>query len=160
MLRSVQKHPFTSTVILLNRLLSNYKVYFHKLLRYQWLVQASKRPDLNEDLHRYAEEAEERIDELVSDIERLGGIPTGTWSRWQSHADIQFRNPVRGASNILHKVLEDTQQLHRTAAVLQKQAQRAHQAHTEAFAEDINQRLSERLEELEQTVELLQVATA
>lgn len=134
-----------STVTLLNGLLCNYKIYFHKLLNYQWLIQASNRPELNEELHEYAEEAEVSMDHLVQAIEELGGTPIGTWSRWQKQATIKFKIPVRGASNILDKVTADTQQLQQTAKILQ---QPMHQDPIRQLATELHQRLSERIQNL------------
>lgn len=140
----------TSTILALNTLLANYKIYFHKLLNYQWLIQASSTPELNEDLHQYAEEAEEQMDAIVGQIERLGAVPVGNWSKWQKRASIQFKIPARGARNILNKIIEDTQKLDDSSKMVYRSAQQKQQAPIYRLASSIHQRLSERLVALKQ----------
>lgn len=140
----------TPTILALNTLLANYKIYFHKLLNYQWLIQASAAPEINEDLHQYAEEAEEQMDAIVGQIERLGAVPVGNWSKWQKRASIKFKIPARGAHNILNKIIEDTQKLDESSKVVYRSAQQKQQAPIYQLASRIHQRLSERLTSLRQ----------
>ncbi len=138
------------TVVALNTLLANYKIYFHKLLNYQWLIQASANPELNEDIHQYAEEAEVQMDAIVNQIEALGALPVGNWSKWQKRASIKFKIPARGARNILNKIIEDTAQLDESSKIVYRSAQQRQQAPAYRLASSIHQRLSERMETLQQ----------
>lgn len=144
------KQESTPTVIALNTLLANYKIYFHKLLNYQWLIQASSTPELNEELHQYAEEAEEQMDAIVTEIERLGAVPVGNWSKWQKRASIQFKIPVRGAHNILNKIIEDIKQLDASSKLVGHSAREKDQTPIDRLASRIQQRLSERMNCLQQ----------
>ncbi len=138
----------STTVLALNTLLANYKIYFHKLLNYQWLIQASANPELNEDIHQYAEEAEEQMDVIVDQIEQLGAVPVGNWSKWQKQASIKFRIPTRGAGNILNKIMEDTKQLEKASELVQRSARIKQQAPVLRMANNIHQRLGERMQTL------------
>lgn len=140
----------TTTASALNQLLANYKIYFHKLLNYQWLIQASSTPELNKDLHLFAEESEEQMDAIVTQIERLDSIPIGNWSKWQKWASIKFKIPARGADNILNKIIEDTTQLDDCSKMVYQLAKEQQEAPIYQLASSLHQCLSSRLETLQQ----------
>jgi starvation-inducible DNA-binding protein len=140
----------TNMAIALNQLLANYKIYYHKLLNYQWLIQASATPELNKDLHLFAEESEEQMEAIVGQIEQLDTIPIGNWSKWQKWASIQFKIPARGADNILNKIIEDTVQLDECAKNIYQLAKEHKQVSIYQLASSLHQCLSSRLETLQQ----------
>lgn len=139
-----------TTASALNLLLANYKIYYHKLLNYQWLIQASSAPELNTDLHFFAEESEEQMDAIIVQIERLDMIPIGNWSKWQKWASIEFKIPARGADNILNKIIEDTKQLDECTKTLYQIAKEHKEVPIYQLASSLHQCLNSRLETLQQ----------
>ncbi len=133
----------------LNTLLATYKIYIHKLLNYQWLIQSSKHPELNEELTIYSEEAEHQTDSIVDQIIDLGGIPLGSWAKWQRASDIKFKIPNRDSKTILNGVIEDSKAIQSNAERLENQASVSKYQDTVQLAHQIQTQLGHRIEEVQ-----------
>jgi len=133
----------------LNLLLASYKIYTHKLLNYQWLIQSSKHPELNEELTVYSEEAENQIESIVDQIIGLGGMPLGTWAKWQRASNIKFKIPNRDSKTILQGVIEDSKMIQLNAQRLEDQATASSYRDTAKLAHRIQDQLGSRIQDVE-----------
>lgn len=144
-----------STVKKLNTLLATYKIYVHKLLNYQWLIQSSKHPELNEELDKYSEEAEHQIESIVDQIISLGDVPLGTWAKWQRVSNIKFRIPNRDFKTILQGVIEDSKVIQLTAQKLGTHAAHNKDKSMLDLAQGIQVQLNNRIEDVERTLRMI-----
>lgn len=146
MTSSIATAPMTTE---LNILLATYKIYAHKLLNYQWLIQSSKHPELDEVLDIYSEEAENQIESIVDQIIHLGGIPLGSWAKWQRASEIKFRIPNRDFKTILQGVIEDSKAIFSNAQKLESQATANRQQSTARLARQIQMQLRKRISDVQ-----------
>jgi DNA-binding ferritin-like protein len=145
-------NPMTKT---LNTLLATYKIYTHKLLNYQWLIQSSKHPELSEELDVYSEEAESQIESIIDQIIDLGGMPLGSWAKWQRASDIQFKIPNRDFKTILQGVIEDSKTIQSNAQRLEVQASVDKYRDTAQLAHQIQTQLSHRIHDVQNRLRMI-----
>ncbi|WMX12320.1 MULTISPECIES: ferritin-like domain-containing protein [unclassified Aureispira] len=139
----------------LNVLLATYKIYAHKLLNYQWLIQSSKHPELNEELDIYCEEAERQIESIIDQIISLGGMPLGSWAKWQRASDIKFKIPNRDFRTILQGVIDDSKTIRSSARNLENQAEKNKQLATAQLAQQIQAQLASRISDVQNKLHLI-----
>lgn len=144
-----------STVNKLNTLLATYKIYVHKLLNYQWLIQSSKHPELNKELDKYSEEAEGQIESIVDRIISLGDVPLGTWAKWQRVSNIKFKIPNRDFKTILQGVIEDSKVIQLTAQKLENHAVNDKDKSMFDLAHKIQIQLDHRIQDVEKTLQMI-----
>lgn len=147
-----QSKPMTQT---LNILLATYKIYTHKLLNYQWLIQSSKHPELNEELDVYSEEAEIQMDSIVNQIVDLGGMPLGSWAKWQRASDIKFKIPNRDFKTILQGVIDDSKTIQSNAQRLEVQASASKHRDTALLALQIQTQLGHRIHDVQNRLRMI-----
>lgn len=152
MTSSATSTPMTAK---LNSLLATYKIYTHKLLNYQWLIQSSKHPELNEELGEYSEEAEHQIESIVDQIIDLGGVPLGSWAKWQRASDIKFKIPNRDSKTILQGVLKDSKTIQLNAEKLERQAKESKYQNTAKLAHQIQTQLESRIDDVQTQLSLI-----
>ena len=91
----------------LNVLLSDYKLYLHKLLNYQWTIQAYATPEISEAIIDRAEYVEEQIDDLVSHVLHLGAVPVGNLGDCFRKTDLSLKVKATSAKEILQNIETD-----------------------------------------------------
>ena len=100
------------TVVDLNRLLSNYHVYYQNLRNYHWNIAGPHFFDLHEKFEELYNVAKTSIDEIAERILTLRYAPTSTMKEYLELADINEKptlDAIEMVSNILddHKALID-----------------------------------------------------
>lgn len=138
----------------LNYLLADYEIYLHKLLRFQWKIQASERPEMNELLDEYTDDVEQQIDNIVGRVMKLEQTPVSTLANWMRKSKLTYKTDIESSDRIINQVLEDSQSLENTAYNLNQQAIQANDAPTAALAQRIQKRNAKRVSRLLQFVRI------
>ncbi len=138
----------------LNYLLADYEIYLHKLLRFQWKIQASERPEMNELLDEYTDDVEQQIDNIVGRVMKLEQTPVSTLANWMRKSKLTYKTDIESSDRIINQVLEDSQSLENTAYNLNQQATQANDAPTAALAQRIQNRNAKRVNRLLQFVRI------
>lgn len=138
----------------LNYLLADYEIYLHKLLRFQWKIQASERPEMNELLDEYTDDVEQQIDHIVGRVMKLEQTPVSTLANWMRKSKLTYKTDIESSDRIINQVLEDSQSLENTAYNLNQQAIQANDAPTAALAQHIQKRNAKRVSRLLQFVRI------
>jgi len=132
----------------LNYLLADYKVYLHKLFRYQWRIQALDTPEMSELLNQYSEDVEEQIDRIVGRVMTLNTTPISTLANWVRKSKLQYKTDLKSSDKIIKHVLADSQLLENAAKNLAEQAMEANDSTTAKLASNIKDRNALRVETL------------
>lgn len=132
----------------LNYLLADYEIYLHKLLRYQWKIQASDSPEVSELFSRYSEDVEEQIEMIVERVMSLNITPVSTLANWMRKSKLLYKTDLESSDKIITHVLQDSQSLESTANNLTEQAIQANDATTATLAKSIKKRNARRIERL------------
>ena len=89
----------------LNRLLSDYQIFYQNLRGLHWLVNGPQFFQLHKMYESYYNEAAEVVDELAERIIMVGGKPLHTYSSYLSNATLEVvedvSDPLQGIENLL-----------------------------------------------------------
>lgn len=132
----------------LNYLLADYEIYLHKLLRYQWKIQASDSPEVSELFSRYSEDVEEQIEMIVERVMHFDITPVSTLANWMRKSKLPYKTDIESSEKIIKHVLQDSQSLENAASNLREQAIQANDATTATLAKNIKKRNARRIEKL------------
>jgi starvation-inducible DNA-binding protein len=101
----------TRTVNHLNRLLSNYHVYYQNLRNFHWNVQGQNFFMLHEKFEEMYNDAREKIDEIAERILTLRHIPLSRMSDYLSMSDLEESTILQDDVDMVDKILQDHEQL-------------------------------------------------
>jgi starvation-inducible DNA-binding protein len=101
----------TRTVNDLNRLLSNYHVYYQNLRNFHWNVQGQNFFMLHEKFEEMYNDAREKIDEIAERILTLRHIPLSRMSDYLSMSDLEESTILQDDVDMVDKILQDHEQL-------------------------------------------------
>jgi starvation-inducible DNA-binding protein len=106
----IDNEKLTQTVTQLNRLLSNYQVYYQNLRNYHWNIKGQHFFDLHEKFEELYNEAKTNIDEIAERILTLRMKPTSTLAEYLRLADIQEYS-TNDSKEMVKSTLEDHRKL-------------------------------------------------
>lgn len=93
----------------LNRLLSDYQVYYQNLRAFHWLVKGQQFYQLHEKFEEFYNQAAEDIDEIAERILMIGGKPLHSFEDYLKNASIRPEKDLVKASDILPVVVQNTE---------------------------------------------------
>lgn len=84
-------------VSILNKLLSNYQLYYQNMRGFHWNLRGENFFELHVKFEEFYNSAALSIDEIAERILTLGGTPLHTYSDYESNADVQvYKNQTEG----------------------------------------------------------------
>jgi starvation-inducible DNA-binding protein len=99
-----------STVKELNRLLSNYHIYYQNLRNYHWNISGEHFFDLHEKFEELYNDAKVNIDEIAERILTLRMKPTSTLKEYLEIADIEEKSTT-DAREMVKNIIDNQSQL-------------------------------------------------
>ncbi|HDR67899.1 MAG TPA: DNA starvation/stationary phase protection protein [Bacteroidaceae bacterium] len=95
----------------LNRLLSDYQIYYQNLRAFHWLVKGQQFFHLHEKFEEYYDGAAEDIDEIAERVLMIGGKPLHTFEDYLKHATLKPEKDLEKPADILPKVIANVEHL-------------------------------------------------
>lgn len=96
----------------LNKLLSDFNVFYRKLQNYHWNVKGHDFFTIHAKLEEYYNEVNEQIDEIAEHILILNGQPLGTMKDYINTSDIEeAKNEKITSQEIFTEVIKDLEKL-------------------------------------------------
>ena len=102
----IKSNNIEKTVSELNRLLSNYHVYYQNLRNYHWNISGKHFFDLHEKFEDLYNDAKQNIDDIAERILTLRMQPTSTMKEYLEMADIKEKSTM-DAQEMVKNILEN-----------------------------------------------------
>ncbi|GAA4272012.1 DNA starvation/stationary phase protection protein [Aquimarina gracilis] len=99
-------------VVVLNKLLANYIVHYHKLRTFHWNVEGGDFFELHEQFELEYNEVKEQTDIIAERIRVFGLKPKSTLQKHLNMADIKEQEKEVSPLEMVHEVLNDFRILH------------------------------------------------
>jgi starvation-inducible DNA-binding protein len=106
----IKPNNVEQTVTQLNKLLSNYHVYYQNLRNYHWNISGEHFFDLHEKFEELYNEAKINIDEIAERILTLRQKPTSTLKEYLEQADIKEMSTM-DSKEMVKNIIENHAQL-------------------------------------------------
>lgn len=90
----------------LNKLLSNYQVFYTNVRGYHWNIQGEKFFELHTKFEELYNDLQVKIDEIAERILTLGGKPGHAFSEYLKHSEIKEQTNVYDGKSTVSNVLE------------------------------------------------------
>ena len=109
----------------LNGLLSDYQIYYQNLRAFHWLVKGNQFYMLHEKFEAFYNQSANDIDEIAERILMIGGKPLHSFEDYLKHAGIKAEKDLEKASDIIPKVIKNTEYLLKSCRVILETASEA-----------------------------------
>ncbi|NNF34558.1 MAG: DNA starvation/stationary phase protection protein [Saprospiraceae bacterium] len=106
----IKPNNVEKTATQLNKLLSNYHVYYQNLRNYHWNISGEHFFDLHEKFEELYNEAKVNIDEIAERILTLRKKPTSTLKEYLEEADIK-EMPTLDSNEMVKNIIQNHAQL-------------------------------------------------
>lgn len=103
----LNEEKVTRTVNDMNRLLSNYHVYYQNLRNFHWNIHGENFFDLHNKFEDLYDNAREKIDEIAERILTLRHIPLSRMSDYLAMAKVEESEILQTDKDMVDKILED-----------------------------------------------------
>ncbi len=97
----------TRTVNDMNRLLSNYHIYYQNLRNFHWNIHGENFFDLHNKFEDLYNDAREKIDEIAERVLTLRHIPLSRMSDYLAMAKVEESDILQTDKDMVDKILED-----------------------------------------------------
>ncbi len=121
----------------LNKLLSDYQVYYQNLRAFHWLVKGQRFFQLHKLFESMYTEAAENVDEIAERILTVGGIPLHSFSDYLENANLKPEKNLRKESEIMPVVISNTERLLSSYRVILAEASEIEDEGTVALMSDL-----------------------
>ena len=95
----------------LNQLLSDYHIYYQNLRAFHWLVKGQQFFMLHEKFEELYDLAADNIDSIAERILMIGGKPLHSLEDYIKHSGIKAEKNLEKSSDIIPKVIANTEHL-------------------------------------------------
>ncbi len=95
----------------LNKLLSDYNIYYQNLRAFHWLIQGEKFFVLHEKFEELYNDAFEKIDEIAERILTIGGKPLHTYEDYIKNSSIKVEKDKTDATSTVTATLDNLSSL-------------------------------------------------
>ncbi len=95
----------------LNKLLSDYNIYYQNLRAFHWLIQGEKFFVLHNQFEELYDDAFEKIDEIAERILTIGGKPLHTYEDYIKNSSIKVEKDKTDAASTVSATLDNLSKL-------------------------------------------------